>query len=398
MGIIAGGCAIAFVILRPQPQPETLDKPIPVEIPVAEVMAVEPGHHQVFIAAIGTVIPAREVKIFPQVSGHIVKTAPGLMPGGRFRTGDMLFQVDDRDYRIAMEQQKARVAQALVDLQMEKGRQMVAKQEWDLLGDSVNATDEGRDLALRKPHLAGAEAALAGAQSALEKAGLDLERTTIRAAFNGFIKEKFSDLGQHVTPGTPLVTLVGTDTFWIKVPVPADRLPDISIPGRNGALQGSAAAVIQENPEAGPRVVRQGRVAKLMGDMDPEGRMARVLVSVEDPLDLESSDVNARQIPLLLDNSVRVEIQGPILEWVFSIPPSTLREGNTVWIVAPENRLVIKEVSVVWRAKDHILIRGLDAGDWLILNPIPQPVSGMALKVQQGLNIPNPAILKPIVK
>lgn len=86
------------------------------------------------IAAKGTVIPARELVVEPEVAGRVIARHPGLVAGGVVQRGDALVQIDARDYRIAHEEAETEVELARVDLEMEKGRQVVAEEEWARFG------------------------------------------------------------------------------------------------------------------------------------------------------------------------------------------------------------------------------------------------------------------------
>ncbi|CAN2040474.1 hypothetical protein GMMP15_1790001 [Candidatus Magnetomoraceae bacterium gMMP-15] len=138
----------------------------------------------------GTVISAQEVGLQTQVSGRILKISSKLIPGGRFKKGEELLRIDDRDYKIAIDIQKASVAQAFMEFKTEKGRQSIASEEWNLLGSEIESTKEERELALRKPQLENARAAVDSAKSSLKKAELDLKRTVIKAPFNSLVKDK----------------------------------------------------------------------------------------------------------------------------------------------------------------------------------------------------------------
>ncbi len=373
--ILGSGGLVAKKLIDTKPSAKR--KPVSIGAPPVTVITAVPVHEQVKITAMGTVIPAREVVIQPRVSGHVAEMSPELIPGGHIRAGDILLRIDDQDYTIAVSQRKANVARALMELKTEESRQAIARKEWDILGSAIPATDKERDMALRKPQLKNATAALASARSLLKKARLDVERTRIRAAFNAFVKDKSVDLGQYVTIGSRLATLVGTDEFWVRISVPVSRLPQISIPGIN-ATEGAPARVIQETGISGELIIREGQVVRVLGDLDPVGRMARLLVAVKDPFQLEKP-LSQSKFPLLLGAYVKVEIQGPWLENVFVIPRKAFREGDRVWLMTDEKKLAIQKVTVVWRRKADVMVRGLSPGDQIITSRISTPVAGMEL-------------------
>jgi len=105
---------------------------------------------------------------------------------------------------------------------------------------------------------------------------------------------------------------------------------------------------------------RTGIVIRLMGDLSPEGRMARVLIEVEDPLGLKNS--NNDQPPLLIDDYVHVEIKGKKLENVYKIPRTAFRDNSFIWVVLIDN--------------------AIKPGERLIISDLPAPIDGMSIQVE----------------
>jgi len=379
--VIAGGSIGAVHLVRTGPKAK---QRIPEKS--ATLVKVQQANHSdelVKIYAMGTVVAAQEVVLQPRVSGQIIKINPVFIPGGFFKADEMIFQIDPRDYELALEQSRSQVARARYEIKMEQGHQDIAKREWELLGVK-DASELDRELALRKPHLEMANASLAAALAAEQKAKLDLQRTTIRAPFNGIITSKNVDLGAQVTPQTPLATIVGTDEYWVQVSVPVDQLKWITFPNPDNQ-QGSLVHIYQQN---GAEVTntRTGRVLRLMGDLEPQGRMARVLVTVRDPLDLQKPD-NEKRVPLLIGSYVNTVIEGAKLQNVISVPRSVLRDGKNIWIMNANNELDIRQVDIAWKGRNTVFIRdGIQNGEQLVVSDLPAPVVGMRLRTESSDN------------
>ena len=377
--IIAVGVLGAWWLVanRPRAQRERLE-PVP---PIAQVVQAERTTERVRVAAMGTVLAAKRVVLQPEVSGRIVGQSSQLLPGGLFRKGDVILRIDPRDYETAVKQQEAAVEQARLEVQLEKGRQVIAEREWKLLEEDIALDQASQELALRKPQRKNAQVSLEAAESTLEQARLQLERTKVYAPFNAVVQEEFVDEGQLVNPQTRLATLIGTDQFWVQVSIPVDRLRWLTFSGTEGT-DASDVTVIQE-VSGDAQIERPARFVRLLGDLDPVGRMARVLVEIDDPLDLKSG-ANPHTIPLMLGAYVRVEIKGKSVEEVFSVPRTSIREGEQVWIMDEEDRLVFRPVEVLHRSKDRVLIRnGLEGGERIVTNRIPSPLPGMKLRTEQ---------------
>jgi RND family efflux transporter MFP subunit len=340
--------------------------------PLVEATTLTRGTHAVTVSAMGVVVPAEEMTLKSRVSGQVVALQPEFTVGGLLKKGQEILEVDDNDYRLAVAQAESAVVDSKYALSLEQGRQAVARREWSLLGGKATGTDA--DLALRKPHLEKAEADLAASEATLEKARLDLARTRLTAPFNAIVRSRQVAPGSQIGTQEALAELVGTDRFWVEVSLPVDRLNWIQIP--RGVNQKGASATVH----FGASHKIQGKVVRLMGDLTTEGRMARVLVAVEDPLGLKAA--NRERARLLIGEYVHVEIEGRRLADVITLPRDTVHDGNTVWLITSENTLSIREVTPVWRDEDSIVVKeGLSPGDRLITSALPAPVDGMPLRM-----------------
>ena len=379
LGLSVAG-AMVLVRLRDKPERrEPAAKP-----PLVETVTAQRGEHRVTVAATGVVLPDSEVAIVPQVSGLVVEKSAELLPGGRLTKGDVIARIDPRDYGFAVERADADVERARYELALEKGRQVVAKQEWGLLGKDMPTDEAARDLALRRPHLRNAEAALRAAESSLALARLNLERTTLRAPFNAIVREESIGVGQLATPQMTVARLIGTDAFRVRVTLPVEKIELIGVPGLNGCAEGEGSRVrIVQLADQSRRIEREGRIVRLLGDLEPRGRLARVLVIVEDPLGLK----NGAALPLLVGAYVRAEIEGVVLKDVIPLPRTALREGDAVWIVtdSPEGRHLLKiKAGVVCRhtEKDRIFVcKGVETGERVIVNRVAVPSDGREVRL-----------------
>jgi len=357
-----------------QTSPKVHRRPPAATAPMVQVEAATRSQEQVLVKVMGSVVPARQIVLKSRVSGEVIAMAPEFVDGGLFKTDEEIMKLDEEDYQLDVVQKQSAVTEANYNLKLEQGHQEVAKREWEILNGQKPSKSLDAELALRKPHLAKARSDLWAAQANLKQSRLNLERTTICAPFNAIVRTRYVDLGSQVTAQGDLAELVGTDRYWIKVSVPVGYLKWITIPNRNGE-PGSPAQVTYRN-----EYQRPGRVVKLLGDLESEGRMARLLVAVDDPLDLKIQD--ARRPPLLIGEYVRVEIQGQALENVFRIPRSVLRENGEIWVVDQDDRLTIREVETIWRDTDFVILKnGLKAGERLIVSDMSEPVEGMQVRI-----------------
>jgi RND family efflux transporter MFP subunit len=375
--VLAVGAALSLLLLESPPK-AARQRPAP-EARVVEVAVVRFESRPTVVEAMGSVRPAREVVLRSQVAGAIVERAAGFEPGGRVAAGTVLLRIDPRDYELAVQQRRSELSEAEAALAIERGSQDVARREYELLGEVV--ADGERGLVLREPQLRTARAGIARAQAALAEAELALERTTVRAPFDATVRERSVDVGAQVDPASTLGTLVGTELYWVEAAVPVRKLRWLRLP-RDGAGGGSAVR-IYDDAAWDPGVSRAGTVVELLSAVEDEGRMARLLIAVDDPL---GRAAGAAPTPLLLLGAfVRAEIEGRRVEQVAVLDRRAVHEGDRVWIMDGDDRLEIRPVTVVFRGRNEVLVSdGLAEGERVITSSLAAPVASMPLRLAAG--------------
>lgn len=360
-----------LVVTRPQPAIEAVED----TGKLVRVHEARRATQRLTVVAKGIVIPAREVVIQPQVSGRVESVGDALVPGGIVAEGDLLFSIERSDYRLAVDQSQTRVAEAEAALALERGRQAVAEREWALFEDELSSEGDGA-LALREPQLKAAEAALAAAHSQLRQTRLNLRRTDVRAPFNAVVTTENVETGQIVGPQTQVARLVGTDTFWVQASVPVADLALIDVAADD--RPGTAAVVRYDTGD--DTIVRSGEVVRRLAGLERAGQMARLLVAVDDPLDLRGTSGAS----LLLDSFVDVEFSTAREVDAVRLQPAWLRNGDEVYVYAG-GKLAIRKVDVVMREPDAVLVgEGLDDGDLVVTTTLSAPVVGMKLRIDEA--------------
>ena len=340
---------------------------------LVDVLELQAAPHQIRIYATGTVQPARQIALVPEISGKVIWIAPQLVDGGFFKQGETLLKIEPADSRLAVERAQAEIARAKVALATEQERARVAMQEWQ----RVDLPDKGNPgpLVTRELQQKQEEANLSAALAILAQAQLNLDRTELKAPFNGRIRQKQVDLGQYLRAGTSIGNFAGTDRAEIHVPLTLDDLRWLQIPGADRKQPGSLAMVYLPG-DGGSNW--QGRIVRSLGEVDPTSRMATLVVAVDDPYQLQKRSAYPD-----LSQGLFVEIQlfGDKLDSSISIPRKALRNDNHVWVADPENRLQLRPVEILRREKQQLIIKqGLSAGEKLVLTTLAGATDGMLLR------------------
>lgn len=371
--LVIGFVAMAGMVLSKAPPEKKVRDQIGT---LVETMAMNIEDRRIEINATGTVQAAAQVTIVPQVGGRVVRLSEGFKEGRFFEKGQLLFEIEDADYRLAVDKSRSGYAKAEYDLASVESQSRVARMEWERvkIDDKVNPNP----LVLYEPQLKNAQAALAGADADLKQRMLDLDRTKIYAPFNCRVRSKSVDVGQFITAGQTVATVAGTDAAEIVVPVPLHDLQWIEVP-RFDNQDGSAARV---SLNLGVDHFWNGTIDRSLGEVDTQSRMIRLVVKVDDPYGLKQKGAN--QWDLAEGLFVDVALTGKTLQHVFAIPTSALRHQETLWLLGDDDTLNIVSVRVLRREKDRVLVQGdLPKGQDLITTQINGAAQGMRLRLAQ---------------
>lgn len=345
---------------------------------LVDVISVQRGTFQPTIEATGTVQASQDITLSPRVGGEIIQLSENFTPGGYVQRDEMLLQIDPSDYRNLLQQRRSELQQAESDLTIEMGRQNVAEQDYELLDDSL--TIENRSLVLREPQLNTARAIVESAEAAVRQAELDLERTTIKAPFDAYIISRNTNVGSQVAPGDNLGRLVGLENYWVVATIPQSKLRWITIP--DGNEENGSDVRIRNRTAWEEDEYREGYLYKLVGALEDQTRMARVLVNVPDPHRYQAENPNAP--PLMIGSFVETVIQAEELADVIRINRDYIRQDNTVWVMEDEV-LRIRDVEIIFRDADYAYItNGLNDGHQVVITNLTTVVDGSPLRLEES--------------
>jgi len=361
-----------LVETRPPVEKETRER----KAPRVRVLPVETRTVQLNVSTHGTVRPRMESDLIPQVSGPVVTVSPQLVSGGFFAQGDVLLEVDDRDYQAALERARA----ALVRARSEHDRAAKDLERRSGLSDRGVASASQMDDARNAEQVMAA--ALREARSAVETAERDLERTRVRAPFDGRVREKSVGVGQFVTRGSPVAKLYATDYVEVRLPIPDRQLAFIEVPLAGAAVDAARPIVRLHAKFAGGEHVWSGTVVRTEGEIDPESRMVHVVARVEAPY---APGEAAGRPPLAVGLFVRAEIEGREVHGVVVLPRAAVHGNDRVWVVDAEGRLRERTVDVLRSIQDEVVVAGgLRAGERVVVSPLETAVEGMAVEAQSA--------------
>jgi RND family efflux transporter MFP subunit len=367
--LVSCGALVLMLKLRPQVKPEAPEK----DALIAEVELLEKGEFTFKIKSQGTVNPAKSIQLIAEVDGRAMFVHPDFKAGGAFEKGQVLVELDSRDYQFAVTRAEAQVAAAKVRVATVEAEAEVALEDWKASGRSGQATP----LLLRQPQLLEAKASLAASEAELAKARLDLERTRILAPFAGRVRSAAVDEGQFVRRGVELASVFGVDRVEVVLPLSVGELAFLDREVSRAEGTNAIRVDLIEKFDRREDTVWEGKIVRVSGDVDVNSRQTYVVAAVEQPYRIDET----KSQPLRVGTFVEATIHGRTVKGVYQVPRVLLRENDEILVVDLEDRLQIRSLEVIWVDQSTVVARGgIEPGDALCLSAVDIPLPGRSVQ------------------
>jgi RND family efflux transporter MFP subunit len=344
-------------------KPKAKKKPLEKKALFVQTITPEFGNFATIIQTVGTTTSYQTASVFSEVSGKITSVDSALKPGQFYKKGEKIIQIDPRNYHNSVIASQSKLDQINADILLEKGNQLLAKEELNL--SNMNMSDEQKALILRQPQMQKLQASQQEALAQLNRSKDDLQRTTIKAPFNGVIAQVNVTQGSMATSGTPLFTMINTKKFHVIADIPPHTLAYLPINVPNHVT----LTPLSKTPTT---MKRQGTIKHLLADVDAISKQPKVIVEVLNPM---------QNNPLFIGDKVNVTIEGKRVHNVYKIPWGVLHNLNHV-LVNVDNKLTMKPVTIVYKNPDALFVTGLEATDQIITTNIANAVEGVRLKTK----------------
>ena len=368
IAIIVVGFGLAAALLNTGPS-ITPQAPV-AKPPLVRALTVQPSDFEFEATARGVVMPRSETDLIAEVSGRVVELSQSLVTGGFFKEDDVLLRIDPLDYEIALEQASAQVQRAVSELatarkNFERQRNLSKRQS-----TSESLEDDARN------RLQIAEAAQREAKARLASAERELERTVVRAPYDGRVRTEQVDLGQFLNRGSRLARLYAIDAAEVRLPIKDDELAFLNISLRDGSAWEKRPSVSLSAEFAGAVHRWTGEIVRTEGELDPKTRMIQLVASVAEPYRVDTT-------PLPVGLFVDAVITGGVQPNIVRLPRVAMVSPSEVYIVDSSERLVRRTVTVLRSQGDFVYINeGLLKGDRVCLSRLATAMPGMKVRVE----------------
>ena len=385
--LLAAGAVGTSYLIRTKPRVEP--SPPTERVWTVDAVAVRLTDEQPDIQLFGKIFAARQIQVRTLVTGQVVKIHPNLVEGGLVRRGEVILAIDEFEYRSALKESEARLAEVrariverearrLAETQaLKRDREILAVLARDLKrarqlrkrgNISVQSLDkkrlelsrQQRAIVLRQngidaeaARLEQEKATIERLDVAVQRARYNLERTRVRAPFDGVFQNVTAQAGQRLSVNDRVGSLIDTGRLEARF-----HISDAQYGRLTGTSQGVIGRKARVIWRVGQReLVLNAVIARVGAQIDAASGGVELFARIEN-----------REASASLRPGAFVEVLIPdrVYARVARVPETVLHPGNVVYGV-DDGRLVQRRAAIVGRVGNDVLLRGgLSEGERLV--------------------------------
>ena len=303
----------------------------------------------------GRVGSLKSIKVTSEVQGQVI-SGINLKMGQTFKKGELLYQLDGKEYGLGLKAKKSNfitmLAGVLADIQQDFPEQYST---WRAFYSSV--TPEGNlpeipasQSSKEKTFIAtkGISAEYYNIKSMEEK----LRKYAYYAPFNGSVLASYTDKGAIINPGSPIVDIIENGNLEVEIPLSAEAVKVIGI--------GSLVTLTDKstNKQYSGRVQRKGSFVNAATQSIP------VYVQITTGDDLYNGMY------------LTAEFAAGNVKDVMIFPKRALINGDFIYEVK-DSLLLKKQISLVHQEDNKVYIKGVETDNLVVIEPLLQVKDSM---------------------
>lgn len=417
--ILAAGVGVNILLTSMRKPPAQLP-PRPTALQV-EAIQVQPETVPVVMVGTGETRSLDVVAISPEVSGRVVNVHPNLKVGGIIPKGEVMFEIDSRDYQARLDEATATVemnrqtverlkrqyqtdqerlktferSRDLARAEYERLKELFEKDEvgtrsaveqaeraYNAAADQVDQLSQA--LEVYPVRIREAESALRAAEARRDLAQIALQRTVVKAPFNARVQSVTLEEDQYVAPGANILTLADDSILEISVPLdsrearkwlqfknPGEKLVDAWF---RQVVPVPVEIRWTEDPTGHVWKGYLHRVEKF--DQDTRTVTVAVRISGDDAKSLDQEG-----LPLVQGMFCEVRIPGEPLKNAYRIPASAVSFDGKAYLAVDGRLRTVQLTRAINIGEQAIITDGLKPGDIVITTRLVNPLENTPVEI-----------------
>ena len=338
-------------------------------VPTVVVATVEQKDVSIASEWVGTTTGNVNAQIYPKIQGYLLKQ--NYRDGSAVKAGDLLFEIDARQYQAAYDEAKGQLGRAqaiLVKAQQDVQRYTPLAKEGAVSQMELDTAVQAR---------AAGTADVASARATLENARLNLEWTKVKSPIDGIAGIANTQVGNLVSPQTLLTEVSQLDP--IKVTVQISEIDYLRFAKR---IEAASAGGQPRERVALTLVLADGSTYKEPGHFNVAGLDVAATTGT---MEVQALFANPNNM-LRPGQFAKVRASTDTIKGALVIPQravTDLQGTSQVAIVGPDDKVTIKKVTLgPATGSDYVVSEGLEPGDRVIVEGAQKVRNGMVVKVE----------------
>jgi RND family efflux transporter MFP subunit len=335
-------------------------------IPTVTVASVVQKDVPIYEGSVGSTVGFVDANILPKVSGYLLKQ--DYQDGSPVRAGQLLFEIDARQYQAALDQALGNLAQARAQL---KQNQLTLARDTELLQKSVIARQAFDDIT---QSTRASEALVKADEAAVESARLNLQWTKVYSPISGVAGIAQAQVGDLVGPSTLLTTVSQVDPIKVSFPVSEKLYLRFA-----GQINASGTQNARSSPPPIELILDNGSVYSFPGRLHAVNRQVDVQTGT---IMMQATFPNPENI-LRPGMYAKVRAQTDVQHNALLVPQtavSSIQGQYQVAVVGADNKVTLRPVTPGQKTGSFWVI---DGG----LKPRERVVVDGAQKLQEGMEV-----------
>ncbi len=332
-----------------------------------DVHTLKKEQYEIWVDFSGKTEAFKSVNVTSRVGGELKKIF--FEAGDNVKKGDLLFKIDDSQYKAILEQKMASLQKNKASLNLAIAN---VKRYKPLVEKGLAPREKLDELLANQKQL---QAVVNADSATIKQAELDVEYTTIRATIDGQIGKSLVDVGNLVNvSSTTLAKIVDSEYLYVNFN-PSSK--EVSLIKKYKS---------EDNPRVKVRLENSDDRIEVKGNID----------FIDNNTNETTGTVFIRA---KIDNKENIIFPGTFVEIklfitdkipLIAVHPNTLGQnqlGSFVYIVDSENKIRIRQIESQYSNNDLVLIKdGLNEGDRVIVSNITKLKDGLLVNPKEVEN------------
>lgn len=357
--LVAGFAASVLKGMKEDPA-KNLDRS---KLPTVKVQEVKYSSIASPIIEKGRLASSLEVNLSSEVAGRIVESGVPLKVGQKFKKGDLLIRIYDKDAKMDLRAQKSRflnkLAENLPDIKVDYVDNF---ENWMRFFNSVNLDDNlpaMPEVKSDQEKVFMASRNILGDYYAIKSAEVKLEKRNIYAPFDGSFVEVNTQVGSVAGMGSKLAGIIKSNKLELQVPVDSEDIKWLKLNDSVDVLDSDG------------QFLCKGKLVRKSEFVDQGTQSVSVFVKLYKSSDLE----------LYQGQFLTARFNGKVISKAMEIPRTAVFSSNKVYVLE-DDIMKSRRIKVLKRNENTLIFNGLDEGEILVVEPPVKSTENMKVQVR----------------